>query len=511
MKHIKQLLSKAFILVLTVLIQITALIIMLLEFRNYLILFYTVCYLISIVSVLWIVNNRMNPGFKIAWLIIIFTFPFFGIIVYLLYGGKKSGRRMHEKLDNAYSKMQLKSLERQEEVLLKLKEESPYAYLQANYIKQKSLCPLYDNSSCSYYSPGEAVYPVILEELQKAERYIFLEFFIIEKGVFWDSVLEILVEKARCGVDVRLIYDDLGSVFTLPRHFDKRMNALGIKCQVFNPFIPIVSASINNRDHRKILLIDGKTVFTGGINLADEYINRKKKFGYWKDSVVLLKGQAVWSFVVMFLSTWNYLSHSKEDVSLFQTEAPVIPKHDETGYLQPYADTPLDQECVGETVYINLINKATKYLYIMTPYLIIDNEILTALCNAAKSGVDVRLITPHIPGKKLVHMMTRSFYPILLECGIRIYEYTPGFIHSKAFAADDCYGIVGTVNLDYRSLYLHFECGVWMYRKDAVLDIKKDFLDTMAVSEEILLQNCGSRHWYIRLLSSVMRIFAPLF
>jgi cardiolipin synthase len=205
------------------------------------------------------------------------------------------------------------------------------------------------------------------------------------------------------------------------------------------------------------------------------------------------------------------LSRCKEDASCFRREVPAETVSGESGYLQPYADTPLDYEGVSETVYINLINKATKYLYIMTPYLIIDNEIMTALCNAAKSGVDVRLITPHIPDKRLVHMMTRSFYPLLLECGIRIYEFTPGFIHSKAFVSDDCYGIVGTVNLDYRSLYLHFECGVWMYQAKAVLDIKKDFLDTLEVSQEITLQAARSRHWYIRLASSVMRIFAPFF
>lgn len=511
MKRIKQFLSKAFILVISVLVQITALVVMLLEFKNYLIMFYAVCYLISILSVLWIVNNRMNPGFKIAWLIIIFTFPFFGIMIYLLYGGKKSGRRMHEKLDSIYSEMQQHFPDHREDNIQRLKEENPYAYLQANYIKQKSLCPLYDNSSCHYYSPGEAVYPVILEELKKAEEYIFLEFFIIEKGVFWNSVLDILVDKVKHGVDVRLIYDDMGSVFTVPRHFDQQLNSLGIKCRVFNPFVPFFSASINNRDHRKILLIDGKTVFTGGINLADEYINERVKFGYWKDSVLMVKGEAVWSFIVMFLSTWNYLSHCKEDASVFLRELPASTVMDGSGYVQPYADTPLDYEGVSETVYINLINKATRYLYIMTPYLIIDNEMLTALCNAAKSGVDVRLITPHIPDKRLVHMMTRSFYPLLLECGIRIYEFTPGFIHSKAFVADDCYGIVGTVNLDYRSLYLHFECGVWMYRKDAVLDIKKDFLKTLEECQEITLAAARSRHWYIRLASSVMRIFAPLF
>ncbi|HKL99961.1 MAG TPA: cardiolipin synthase [Mobilitalea sp.] len=511
MNRIKLFINKTFIVSLSVVLQITLFIIMILYFRDYLPVFYMISYIISIAAVLWIVNNRMNPGFKIAWLIFILTLPIVGILIYFLYGGKKSGRKMHDKLNAIFTEMQSNFLDNQEKVLLELKAADMAAYRQSYYIQQQSLCPVYRNSPCTYYSPGECAYNVILEELKKAEEYIFLEYFIIDAGIFWNSVLEILLEKVKKGVDVRLIYDDMGSLFTLPPHYNRKLESLGIKCRVFNPFIPIISAKLNNRDHRKILLIDGKIAFTGGINLADEYINVKERFGYWKDSVILVQGEAVWSFIVMFLSTWNYLSCSKEDAVHFRRKSSFIKDAHSFGFVQPYADTPLDYEGVSETVYINFINKASDYVYITTPYLIIDNEMITALCNAAKSGVDVRIITPSIPDKKLVHMMTRSFYQLLLDGEVKIYEYQPGFIHSKTFVADDCYGIVGTVNLDYRSLYLHFECGVWMYQNECIKDIKKDFLDTLKVSTLVAPDEIRIKHWHVRLASSIMRIFAPLF
>jgi cardiolipin synthase len=452
----------------------------------------------------------MNPGFKIAWLIMILTFPIFGIIIYLLYGGKNSGKKMHRKLDVMYKEMQSNFMDNHEILQATLHREDQYAFRQSNYIRRVSLCPVYQNSACSYYSPGENAYYVIMEELKKAEEFIFLEYFIIEEGFFWNNILALLQEKAATGVEIRLIYDDVGSLFTLPRHFDKKLATLNIKCRVFNPFIPIISSSLNNRDHRKILLIDGKTVFTGGINLADEYINVKVKYGYWKDSVLKVQGDAVWSFTVMFLSTWNYLGNSREDATPFRRQTQlnnIIP----SGYIQPYADTPLDCEGVSETVYMNLITAATDYIYITTPYLIIDNEMITALCNAAKSGIDVKIITPRIPDKKVIHMMTRSFYPLLLECGVKIYEYVPGFMHSKSFVSDDKYAIVGTVNLDYRSLYLHFECGVWMYKAECIKDIKKDFLNSLELSELIPYEKSKEKGWFIRLASAIMRIFAPFF
>lgn len=511
MKRFKLFISKTIILVLSVLLQITVFIIMLMRFSRYFAYFYFLGFVISLISSLWIVNSRMNPGFKIAWLIVIFTLPIFGIVIYLLFGRKKGGKRMHQKMDKIFAEMQDNFIREQDEVLDKLREEDRHAYRQSYYIRQESSCPVYEKSTCTYYSPGEKVYEVILDELREAREYIFLEFFIIDDGVFWRSVLDILLEKVRAGVDVRLIYDDVGTLFTLPPRYDRELNAMGIKCRIFNPFVPVMSSILNNRDHRKIMLIDGKTVFTGGINLADEYINARVRFGYWKDSTIMLRGEAVWSFVVMFLSTWNYLNSSNEDAADYKRSWELPMGITPSGYVQPYADTPLDFEGVSENVYLNFISKATDYLYIMTPYLVVDNEMVTALCNAAKCGVDVRIITPHIPDKKLVFMLTRSFYPPLIENGIKIYEYTPGFIHSKVFLADDKYAIVGTVNLDYRSLYLHFECGVWMYKNDCIREISKDFMDTLMVSEQVAGEARLRKRFFLRLFSAVMRIFAPLF
>ena len=321
-------------------------------------------------------------------------------------------------------------------------------------------------------------------------------------------MLEILEEKAAQGVEVRLIYDDMGCMFTLPRDYNEQMAARGIQCRVFNRFVPVMSLRFNNRDHRKFLIIDGKVGFTGGINLADEYINRRERFGHWKDSAILLEGDAVWSMTVMFLTMWDHCCGWEEEFHHFRPEpAPARPW---TGYVQPYTDTPLDREAVGQAVYLNMIGKARKYIYITTPYLVIDVATNTALCNAAKSGVDVRIITPHIPDKRYVFEVTRAHYPPLLEAGVRIYEYTPGFIHAKNFVVDDRFATVGTVNLDYRSLFLHFEDGVWLCEAPCIQDIRRDFEETLRVCQRISLRQRKYFNPIIQLYRNILRIFAPL-
>lgn len=510
MKQFQFLNSKMIMLVLSFVLQLTVIFFTIVKFYHYFLVFYVVSFILSISVVLFIVNSRMNPGYKIAWIILILTFPIFGVTIYLLLCGKTSNKKMCKTMYYVQKEMQEIFLNHKDIILENLKAINPQAYRQANYIKKKSLCPIYENSICNYFSPGESVFQIILDELKKANEYIFLEFFIIESGIFWDSVLDILIKKANKGVNVLLIYDDLGSISTLPRHYDKTLQKLGIQCKKFNPLAPIVLSKLNNRDHRKILNIDGKTAFTGGINLADEYINKKEKHGYWKDSFLMIKGDAVWNFTVMFLTNWNSMKGKKENTNKYYKINSLPSNESPCGYIQPYCDTPLDNEYVSQTVYLNLIHRATDYIYITTPYLIIDNEITTALCIAAKSGVDVRIITPHIPDKKPIHMVTRSFYPLLLEYGVKIYEFTPGFIHSKSFVVDDIYAVVGTVNLDYRSLYLHFECGVWMYQANCILEIKQDFLDTLKMCEIMQIENLKNETWYIRLASSILRIFAPL-
>ena len=336
-----------------------------------------------------------------------------------------------------------------------------------------------------------------------------MQFFIVDEGKMLKSVLDILKEKVKEGVEVRFMYDDVGSLTMLPRHYDRQLEKMGIKSVAFNPFIPILSLAMNNRDHKKIVVIDGEIGFSGGFNLADEYINKIERFGYWKDAGLKVTGDAVWNFTVMFLQVWNAIRKTDEGYGAFLPHKHYEEAFQGKGFIQPYADNPLDHEIVGENVYLNIINTANKYVYIYTPYLIIDNEMITALCLAAKRGVDIKIVTPGIPDKKMVFWLTQSYYRQLVEAGIHIYEYTPGFIHAKCFASDDKVATVGTINMDYRSLYLHFENGVFMYNNDAVMQVKHDMEKTFEISQRITKEMCqGSLKK--TLAQSVLRLLAPL-
>ena len=394
----------------------------------------------------------------------------------------------------------------------KLEALDPSASNQSRYISDVSRFPVHENTTAEYFQVGDDMFPVLVRELKQAKKYIFIEYFIINDGVMWQTILNILEKKAAEGVDVRLIYDGFGCLTTLPHKYYEELQKKGIKCQVFNPFRPILNIIQNNRDHRKLCIIDGWVGFTGGINLADEYINQKERFGHWKDTAVMLKGEAVWNMTVMFLHMWAVIGRSEESIDY---EAYFPHRYHEgefesDGFVQPFCDTPLDEEVVGEDVYLNIINKAKKYVYICTPYLIIDNEMMTALCLAAKSGVDVRIMTPGIPDKKLVFILTQSYYRHLLEAGVKIYEYQPGFLHAKSFVSDDEIGVVGTINLDYRSLYLHFEDGVWIYRNRVIQDIKDDFIQTMEYCRQIEPEFCLNRNIGLRIMQNIFRAFAPL-
>jgi len=453
---------------------------------------------------------QTDPGYKIGWIIPILLFPMFGWLVYLLCGGNKLSARMRRKMQGMDRTM-LEQLERDYKAH-KLIVMGADAVNQARYLERYARCPVYTNTWTQYFPLGDDVFPVMLEELKKAQHYIFLEYFILAPGVFWDSIVEILKEKHAAGVDVRVIYDDVGSLGTLPANYAAKFEQeTGIPCCIFNRFKPVISIRMNNRDHRKLCIIDGHTAFTGGINLADEYINQRQRYGHWKDSAIRVTGEGAWSMTVMFLTMWEYICGGEEDYNSYRpTVLPPIPADRHLGYVQPYTDSPLDGEPVGETVYLNLISKARRYVYITTPYLIISDSVNTALCNAAKSGVDVRIMTPHIPDKKIIFEVTRAHYEPLLEAGVRIYEYTPGFVHAKNFAVDDKYATVGSINMDYRSMFLHFEDGVWLCGAPAVLDVKRDFLDTLAVCQEITLAQCRERSMLRRLLRAVLRVFAPL-
>lgn len=497
---------RSFLVALSLLTQIATLVILIAAFSEYANYFYWCCILVSVAAALAIIGSRMEPGYKIAWLLLILPFPVFGGLFYLLIGGGHVSKRIQRRMQGLLEKSALALREDfKADDLLPLGGD---AASQARYLEQHAACPAYTNTETEYFPLGDLAFPRMLEELKKAERYIFLEYFILQPGVFWDSVLAILEEKAAQGVEVRLLYDDMGCMFTLPRHYDRQMEAKGIHCRVFNRFVPVMSLRLNNRDHRKMMIVDGRIGFTGGINLADEYINRKERFGHWKDSVILLEGDAVWSMSVMFLTMWDNCCGLDEDFAPFHpTAAPVRPW---TGYVQPYTDTPLDNETVSQAVYLNMIAKAKNYIYITTPYLIIDVATNTALCNASKSGVDVRIITPHIPDKRYVFEVTRAHYPPLLDAGVQIFEYTPGFIHAKNFVVDDRFATVGTVNLDYRSLFLHFENGVWLCEAPCIQEIRRDFLDTLKVCEPISLRRFKHLNILLQLYRSILRIFAPL-
>ena len=491
---------------LALLAQMATLFFMVSIFSEYTQPFYWCCIALSVFAALAIVGSRMEPGYKIAWRLLVLPFPVFGGIFYLMIGGgyipKRTQKRMQGMLEKSAQALRE---DFKADDLLPLGGD---AAGQANYLERRAACPAYTNTETEYFPLGDTAFPRILEELDKAKKYIFLEYFIIQPGVFWDSILSILERKAAEGVEVRVIYDDMGCMFTLPRNYDEILIQKGIQCRVFNRFLPVMSLRLNNRDHRKLLIIDGKTGFTGGINLADEYINVQERFGHWKDSAILLEGDAVWSMTVMFLTMWDNIADWNEDFELFRP--PPAPVRPWTGYVQPYTDTPLDRETVGQAVYLNMISKAKNYIYITTPYLVIDVATNTALCNAAKSGVDVRIITPHIPDKRYVFEVTRAHYPPLLEAGVKIYEYTPGFIHAKNFVVDDRFAAVGTVNLDYRSLFLHFEDGVWLCEAPCIRDIRKDFEATLKNSEPYSLRKFKHLNILLQLYRSILRVFAPL-
>jgi len=471
--------------------------------------FSTALSVISIVVVLFMNMKEENASYKIGWIILIMALPVFGGLFYLLFGNKRPSRFMRRRLIDEHRVLE-PLLTQQESYMKAMEEKHPRHLGTAKYVCRENDYPVYGNTQVKYYPLGEAQYIDMLEALEKAEKFIFMEYFIVEEGRMWQGILDILVRKAKEGVEVCFIYDDVGSMFLLPKDFQKKLEALGIRCMAFNPFRPLLSVVMNHRNHRKILVVDGHTAFTGGINIADEYINEKERFGHWKDTGIRLQGEGVLSFTLMFVSMWNAFRKDKIDPMLHLGEQSVLKSFQQEGFVQPFSDTPLDQEPLGENIYIEILSQAKDYVYIFTPYLIIDNELQSALCLAAKRGVDVRIVTPGIPDKKVVFRVTRSNYFPLIRAGVRIYEYTPGFMHAKSFVSDDHIGVVGTINMDYRSLYLHFECGALLYGQEALMDLKKDSLETISKSKEIHLKDIKKGPLY-HFVDALLRAFAILF
>lgn len=466
-------------------------------------------YIAAVILVLVLSSRNINPSYKLAWTFILLLFPILGLLIYVVFGRAKLTKKIRVRMERINKEIMPLLIENPA-YIKELEQLDKELANESYYISRWAGFPVYKNTATEYYSCGEQMFPKMLEALEQAEHFIFVEYFIFDRGHMMDQLLEVLERKIKEGVEVRLIYDDVGCVTTLPAHYYRELQKIGIKVAAFNPFRPVLSIIMNNRDHRKILVIDGQVAFTGGINIADEYINEVERFGYWKDTGIRMEGEAVWSFTAMFLEMWNYIIQSSEDYSRFSPKVYQKKSYVSDGFVQPYGDSPLDHENTGENIYMNIISKARDYVYIFTPYLIIDNEMRVTLCNAAKSGVDVRIVTPGIPDKKLIFLLTQAGYEALIENGVRIYQYTPGFLHAKIFVSDDSVATVGSINMDYRSLYLHYECGVWIYQSQAVMSVKEDAVKTMDESEEITLEFCKNRSWFIRLLQSILRLLAPL-
>ncbi len=478
----------------------------------------------SVILAIYILNKPENPSYKLAWIIPLLLFPILGGPLYFLMGGHKIGKHLRKEVLNGELETQ-GLLNQDPEIMNELKALDFSFYNQCVYLgtEHKSsykgvdidstVFPVYRNTSSEFLSPGEAFFDTLLDELNKAEHFIFMEYFIIEEGHMWDSILEVLHRKASEGVDVRLIYDDFGCIMKLPKNYHNKLNDMGIKCKVFNPLNAHAFniASMNNRDHRKITVIDGHTGFTGGINLADEYINVTHPFGHWKDSAVMLKGDAVWSLTVMFMKMWNYCgTRVRFDYEQYRPHVYRTLPFENDGYVLPYSDSPVDWEMQAEMVYMNIINKADRYIYITTPYLIVDNELMTSLSLAAKNGVDVRIVTPRQYDKWYVHFCTQAHYYELIRAGVKIYEYTPGFIHAKTFVSDDETATIGTVNMDFRSLYLHFECGTLLYKTKAVMQLKEDYLKMLDECELITEDFCNNTNIFKRIFRGLFKVFSPL-
>lgn len=504
--------------------------------KDYSTVVYAAFVLLGAVTVVHILNEENNASFKIAWIIPVLVIPVFGTVLYIYINLQPGTKRIHKKLTKIEDEIR-PYLAQNEETVQELQEQSAGEKGIADYLYHADNYPVYAGCKMKYYPIGEAKFADMIEQLKRAEHFIFMEYFIVTKSYMWNTILEILKEKAAQGVEVRMMYDGMCSLALLPYGYYKDLEKMGIQSIPFSQIRPVLSTYQNNRDHRKILIIDGKTVFTGGINLADEYINRIDRFGHWKDTAVMIQGKAVKSFTLLFLKMWHVAkgkdSIPEEEIQKYTVSVWENAQADEMrtdmesmrntamqniqdkklhagGYVIPYGDDPYGDERIGKQVYIDILNRARKYVHIMTPYLILDDEMITALRYCAKRGVETVIIMPHIPDKIYAYLLARTYYKQLLKYGVKIYEYTPGFVHAKVFVSDDIRGCVGTINLDFRSLYLHFECGAYMYSNDVLHDVEQDFKETLKQCQEITKESCDKYPKGKMLVGKMLRLIAPL-
>ena len=474
-------------------------------FKEYFPHFIVVQTVFALGMVLYLFNCSMDSTAKLTWLFIIALLPIPGAI-FLFFTQKNFGHRTLKSRSEEMIRRTKDAIAQDPAVLEKLNADGSGTDDLHRYVNRSGCFPIFENTAVRYFPSGEEKFAAMLEELERAEKFIFMEYFIIEEGYMWGRILEILVRKVREGVDVRVMYDGMCEISNLPADYPKRLEAQGIRAKAFAPIQPLVSTHYNYRDHRKILVIDNKVAFNGGVNLADEYINRKERFGRWKDAAVMLRGEAVPSFTLMFLQMWN-INEREPDFSAVDAEGLSVPS---AGFVMPYGDCPLDGDKVGENLYMDILYHANRYVHIMTPYLILDGELERALIYAGERGTDVKIILPGIPDKKLAWALAKTHYASLLASGVKIYEYVPGFVHAKSFVADDREAVVGTINLDYRSLYHHFECGTYMYKTGCVADIERDFQETLAECRPVTMETIRDEKWTYRLAGGLMKLIAPL-
>ena len=498
--------GRAFMAAFGVVLQVYWIVTFAIKLNSYYAILSTATSFVALILVFRIYGETYNSAYKMSWIVLILAFPILGVCLFVLFGNEGSTAMIRHHLANIDTQTD-KLLNQKPDVLEHLKKDRRI-YNQSWYLWKKAGFPVYQNTDVRFYKDTCEALEAQKEELKKAEKFIFMEYHAIQDSTAWAGIEAILKEKAASGVDVRVFYDDMGSIGFLSKPFVKRLQSEGIKCKVFNPVMPVLNVFMNNRDHRKITVIDGKVGFTGGYNLADEYFNLTHPYGQWKDSGIRLEGEAVRSLTVIFLRLWSALEKEKEDLSGFFPE--VSCDASAQGFVQPYSDSPLDGERTGENVYLNLIKGAQDYVYITTPYLIIDDEMKRELTMAAERGVDVRIVTPGIPDKKLIYSVTRSYYAGLATRGVRIYEYEPGFIHAKQFLADGEIAAVGTINLDFRSLYLHFENGCLFYNCPAVADVKTDFDELFEISREVTGKYSAKQNVAVRGVQCILRLFSPL-
>ncbi len=491
--------------ILITLLEIAAVIGIVIALCYYVPYFYIAAYLTAIACIIKIISSDDNPDYKVPWLIFIIVLPVAGFMLYFMFYSRKLSKK---------HLMQIQELKKYDYampdngLLDVMKQIDPMAAAQAKMLAEISESNVFTNTKQTYFPIGEAMHKSLLCDLKNAEKFIYMEYFIIEEGKFWNSILDILKEKAAVGVEVKVLYDDIGCMTTLPGNYSKKLKAFGIEATPFSRLRGSADGEFNNRSHRKITVIDGKIAYTGGINIADEYINAVVKHGHWKDTGIRLEGEAVWELTQLFLIDFGVNVRKMPDV---RSDCYPVTDMCETGYVIPFGDGsyPLFKRRVGKSVIQNMLNSATKYVYMTSPYLIIDNDLCASIENAALRGVDVRIIVPNVPDKKIVFGMTKSFYPRLMEAGVKIYQYKPGFIHAKSYVADDKYAMIGTINLDYRSLVHHFENGVWMYKTSSIADIKQDIDETMAQSIAIL-PSMLKTSLPVRAFRAMVRIFAPM-